>query len=431
MAMKKTALFLIVLSIGIGTLFAGAGQQRAAPADPNAPVTLTVWCWNPRTNIFSMKTAEEIYRREHPNFGIDIVETNDVQSKIVTILSADQTVGLPDIFLCQDNDLIKNILTFPNAFVPLSDSVDMSKFAPYKVEKGTVAGKSYGLPYDNAATGLFLRRDYIEQAGLKVEDFNDITWDRYIELGKIVKAKTGHPMLAAFWSSMDILMTMLQSTGSWFFNADGSLNMQNNQTLRAALATIKTMIDEGIMLIVNDSTALNAALNNGTVAGIIQGSWIVGTISGESSQAGKWAVVSPPRFANIPGAANASNQGGSSWVIPAASKNIAAAVDFLDKTFGGSRELYETILPQSGHVGTWLPIANSPVYNQSHPFFGGQKIYADFINWGAKVPRVKYGVYNYEARDAAVRAVSDMAQGKTLDQALETAQKNVQFLMSQ
>jgi ABC-type glycerol-3-phosphate transport system substrate-binding protein len=75
------------------TLFAGVGQQQSTPGgqtDPNVPVTLDVWCWNPRTNIFSMKTAGEIYKRDHPNFNINIVETvsNAVQSKIVTILSA-------------------------------------------------------------------------------------------------------------------------------------------------------------------------------------------------------------------------------------------------------------------------------------------------------------------------------------------------------
>jgi lactose/L-arabinose transport system substrate-binding protein len=415
-------------------LIAGGGQQRpAAPADPNAPVDITVWCWNPRTNMYSMNLASEIYRRDHPNVKVSITETasNDVQQKIVTILSANQTVGLPDIFLCQDNDLMKNVLTFPNAFVPVGDYIDMAKFAAYKVEKGMVNNKSYGVPYDNAATGLFLRRDYVEQAGLKVEDFNDITWDRFIELGKIVKAKTGHAMMAQLGTSMDILMIMLQSTGTWFFAEDGSLNIRNNVPLRTSMTLIKTMIDEGIILMLNDSTAQNAALNNGTVAGIVQGSWIVGTITAEESQEGKWAVVSTPRLANIPGAVNASNQGGSSWVILASSRNVTPAIDFLDKTFGGSTELYETILPYSGHVGTWLPIGNSPVYNESHPFFGGQKIYADFIKWAGQVPRVRYGIYNYEARDAVTRAISEMLQGRTVDQALDTAQRNVEFLMEQ
>ena len=252
---NKVLIIFLILLLSAGMIFAGGGQQGPAQVDPNAPVTIDVWCWNPRTNMFSIKTADEIYKRTHPNVSINIVETasNDVQSKIVTILAANQTSGLPDIFLCQDNDLMKNVLTFPKAFYPISDKVDMAKFAPYKVEKGTVDGKSYGLPYDNAATGFFLRRDYVEQAGLKVEDFNDATWDRVIELARIVKDKTGHPLLAQQWDSMDLLMGMVQSTGSWFFKADGSLDMLNNQTLRAALTALKQMIDEGIILMVNDS----------------------------------------------------------------------------------------------------------------------------------------------------------------------------------
>ena len=42
---------------------------------------------------------------------------------------------------------------------------------------------------------------------------------------------------------------------------------------------------------------------------------------------------------------------------------------------------------------------------------------------------VKYGVFNYEARDAAARALVDVIQGKSIDEALDTAHRSVAFLM--
>jgi lactose/L-arabinose transport system substrate-binding protein len=119
-------------------------------------------------------------------------------------------------------------------------------------------------------------------------------------------------------------------------------------------------------------------------------------------------------------------------MVLANSKNPDIAMEFLDKTFAGSVELYETILASSGAIATWLPAADSPVYGEPNAFFGGQKIYEDLVNYAGKVPVVKYGVFNYEAGSAVTRAMIDIMQGtKTIDAALSDAQQEVEFLMAQ
>jgi lactose/L-arabinose transport system substrate-binding protein len=74
--------------------------------------------------------------------------------------------------------------------------VDISQFAQFKLDVGNVNGQNYGVPFDNGATGFFLRRDLVEQAGLQVSDFNDITRNRMIELGKIVRQRIGLPLFS-------------------------------------------------------------------------------------------------------------------------------------------------------------------------------------------------------------------------------------------
>ena len=49
--------------------------------------------------------------------------------------------------------------------------------------------------FDSGVAALFYRTDLIEQAGYKKEDMQNITWEKYIEIGKAVKAKTGKAML--------------------------------------------------------------------------------------------------------------------------------------------------------------------------------------------------------------------------------------------
>ena len=74
---------------------------------------LTVWCWDPQFNIYAMNTAAEIYQREHPDVKVNVVETPwaDLQQKLITSLSANDTKSLPDIILCQDTAMQKNIST--------------------------------------------------------------------------------------------------------------------------------------------------------------------------------------------------------------------------------------------------------------------------------------------------------------------------------
>jgi lactose/L-arabinose transport system substrate-binding protein len=165
------------------------------------------------------------------------------------------------------------------------------------------------------------------------------------------------------------------------------------------------------------------------VAGTINGCWIIGTIVAQPEQAGNWRITNIPRMDKAPNATQYSNQGGSSWMVLAHSPNKDVAVDFLKHTFAGSVELYETILPSSGALATYLPAGDSDVYNEPHPFFGGQAIYADITEFAAQVPKISYGVYNYEARDAVAMAISQVLQGWDIDSALREAEETVKFLM--
>ncbi len=436
--MKKTMRFALaaMLAAGITAGLAGCSKKEsaAAPAaaDPNAPVKLTVWCWDPSFNIYAMNEAAKIYNREKPNVTIDIVETpwDDLQQKLIASLSANDPSSLPDIILCQDNAILKNVSSYPNAFVPLNGKVDLSQFAQFKVAFGEVNGKNYSVPFDNGVTATFLRSDIIKDAGLSVDDFKDITWERFHELGKIVKQKTGKYMISYVGNDPDFVMVVLQSAGTWFFDESGKVNIAKNPALIEGLKVYADMVADGTCLAVPDWNAFVASVNNGQVASSIDGSWMVGIISSQADQSGKWAVTNTPRL-TVPGAKNSSSQGGSSWMIMANSKHQDVAADFLAKTFAGSKELYETILPSSGAISTWLPAASSSAYENGNPFFGGQKIYKDFLSYSNDIPRVKYGIYNYEARSEVGVAVADILKGSSVEDALAKAEKNVKFIMGE
>ncbi|MDI9520520.1 MAG: extracellular solute-binding protein [Bacillota bacterium] len=395
-----------------------------------AQTKLTVWCWDPAFNIYAMEEAKKVYAQINPDVEIEVIETlsGDCETRQTTALSSGQTDTLPDIVLMQDNSGRRFLDTFPGAYFPMDGLVDYDNFATYKIDKFTSGGKRYAVPFDNGVAATFVRTDYLEAAGFTLADLTDITWDRFIEIGLKVKEATGNYMLVTQAGYADFVSMMTQSADFWFFDDEGHPNINTNPAVRAMVETIVKLHDSGIVKEAVDWSEYIASFNNGSAGSTIQGCWIIGSIVLAKDQAGKWGVTNIPRL-DIESGTNYSSQGGSSWVVPASSKNPEAAVDFLSKTFGASVEFYQTILQSSGAIATYLPAADGPAYSEPHPFFNGQKVFEDLMNYSSKVPLVKYGVYNYEARDEIVNAIEAIFNGASIDTALNDAQSAIEFIM--
>ncbi|MEF9878180.1 MAG: carbohydrate ABC transporter substrate-binding protein [Clostridia bacterium] len=394
---------------------------------------LTVWCWDPAFNLYAMEEAAKVYKAEvDPAFELEIIETPwpDLQTKLTTAGMASDYSNLPDIFLCQDNAFQKNVMTYPDMFSDLTASgIDFTQFGAAKVAYSVVDGKNYGVPFDNGACVYAVRTDLLAEAGYTVADLTDIDWNRFIEIGKDVLAKTGKAMLSGTAGEPDQIMIMLQSAGASLFNADGSLNIKDNPAMMEVMDIYATMVKEGIFVEVNGWDEYIGTLTNSTVTGTINGCWILASIQTAKDQSGKWAVTNLPKLAKTEGATNYSNNGGSSWAVSANCKNAALAYDFLAKTFAGSTSFYETILPASGALATYLPAGASTVYAQPQEFFGGDAIYSKITDFAGKIPSNYTGVYYYEARDAVGNAMTAIVGGTNAETALSDAQSTVEFAM--
>ena len=423
--MKKIGILVLAVLI-LSIAVTGCQKKETARGE------LVIWCWDPNFNVFAMKEAEKIYRRSNTDvIPFDIQDITAIEEKLITALSANETSALPDIILQQDNSIEKFVTNFPKAYLPLNGKVDLSRFAQYKLAFGTVNGQNYGVPFDNGATAFFLRSDFVEQAGFQVSDFNNITWERFIELGTVVRQRIGKSLISFTPGGGDLIPLMLMSTGTWWFDNQGKPNIQGNPIVVEIINTYKNLVDSQVLLEVPDWNAYIASLNNETVVGTIQGCWIIGSIVPATDQSGKWAMVNTPRLSGVSNASNYSSNGGSGWMVMSHTRHADVAFDFLDKTWAGSVEFYETILPPSGAISTWLPAANSTVYSQPQAFFAGQKIYEDLMDFASKIPQVQFGLYNYEARDAVSRAAVNVINGASMNTEIADAQREVEFLMNQ
>jgi lactose/L-arabinose transport system substrate-binding protein len=413
-----------ILSRLAAGLFAGASLLASTAAYAGE---VTIWCWDPNFNVAIMKEAAARYTAKNPGTTFNIVDfaKADVEQKLQTALSSGTTDALPDIVLIEDYGAQKYLQSFPGAFAELSGKVDFSGFAPYKVELMTVDGKVYGMPFDSGVTGLYYRKDYIEQAGFKPEDMQNLTWGRFIEIGKAVEAKTGKKMMGLDVNDAGFIRILMQSAGGWYFNKDGDLSIVDNPALKAALETEQKILQANVYKPAAGWTEWVNTFTSGDVATVTTGVWITGTVKAQADQSGKWGVAPIPKL-SIEGAGNASNLGGSSWYVTASSAEKDEAIDFLNEIYAKDIDFYQKILTERGAVGSLMAARTGAAYSEADAFFGGEKVWQSFADWLAKVPSVNYGIFTNEVDTAVTAQLPALAKGANVDEVLKAIDSQAQ-----
>ncbi|RXZ80515.1 carbohydrate ABC transporter substrate-binding protein [Paenibacillaceae bacterium] len=387
---------------------------------------ITIWAWDPKFNIAALNIAKDAYAAENPDLQVEIIENaqNDIVQKLNTGMSSGTTKGLPNIVLIEDYRAQSFLQVYPDAFYPVADNIKASEFADYKLGPTSYDGKNYGVPFDSGVTGLYVRTDYLEQAGYTPADMQDINWDQFIEIGKKVKEATGKDWLTMDPTDLGILRIMIQSAGSWYLKEDGrTADLEGNAALKEAFETYKEIVEANIAKTHSDWSQMVANFNNGSTAAVVTGNWFTPSIMAADDQAGKWAIVPLPKLTNNANSVHASSLGGSSWYVLNVPGKEAAA-KFLGETFGANVDMYQKLVTDVGAIGSYKPAVEGEAYKAPNEFFGGQNIVSDFANWTAQVPKVNYGLHTYAIEDTIlVVEMQNYLNGKDIDQVLADAQK--------
>lgn len=419
--MKKKVM---AMALAASMVFGMSGFTTAVSAAEEK--TITVWAWDDNFNVAVMKEAAEVYAEQNPdtNVNVDVVSLSkeDVYVKLQTALAGGGS-GLPDIVLLEDYVSGKYLNTFPGSFADLTDKFDYSQFLDFKVDAVTIDGKTYAVPFDTGATALYYRLDLLEQAGYTEEDMQNLTWDEFIEIGKDVTEKTGVQMIVEIANNKTTLVrAIMQSCGLWYYDEGGNINIKDNEALKAAFEIILKMKEEGILYEAESTEGRAGALNNGTVASVVNAPWFISSIKQAEDQSGLWRAARIPRVSTIESSINASNVGGSSWYVLENSDEKEEAIAFLQGVWEGNTDFYDTIMRNQGAMGSYLPAYETSVYEEEDEFFGGQKINGLFAEILPDVIPVNFGGYVAEANDAITTALANLFAGNTdIDGALEQA----------
>lgn len=418
MQIKKVALAVI-----------GAALLSSISMAASAATELKVWCWDDHFNVPAARMAAERFTKTHPDVTIkveSIAQDNTIQ-KLNAALGANNYRGLPDIVLIEDYRAQNFAVGYPDFLYNLKGKIDYSKFVDYKVAASSVGDKTYGVPFDSGVTALFIRIDLFEKAGYTLKDFDDLTWDKFIEMGKKVNKVTGKPLLPYDPSDLMELRTMLQSAGAWYTDSNdiNKVTLADNDVIKAGFNVYKKLNDNNLTLPYSGWNQFLASFQNDQVAAVLSSCWLTPSFEADTDSANKWRVVKIPKL-NLPTATNYSNQGGSQWYVNAHSANAETAAQFLAETFGSDMDLINNLVTEIGLISTMKEVDKLPNYQKPNAYFGKQLVAKHFIEWNEKIPPVNYGMHTKAVESIVQEALQRYLNGEDIDTVLNDAQEMAQ-----
>ena len=430
MRFKKLLSILLASTLTLGLVACGSSEDNGSSGETatGGNDKITVWAWDESFNIVAANQAKEIYAKDNPDVDIEVVtmSQDDIVAKLNTSLSSGSYEGLPNVVLIEDYKIQGYLQAYQDEFADLSSVANASDFADYKTGVNIIDGKLYGIPFDSGVAATFYRVDLIEQAGYTKEDMQNLTWEKYIEIGKAVKEKTGVAMCTLDPSDIGQVRMMLQSAGAWYTGENGEVTIAGNQELKDAIKIYKDLTEAGITKQVAEWDQFVGAFNNGEVASVVTGCWIAPSIKKAEDQSGKWAIAEFPKMASNSNSVNASSIGGAGWYVLKNVGNSETAVDFVGKTFASSTDLMNNLAKDINLVSTLNAAASCPNYNAGDEYFGGQEIFKDLAEWTAEVPSVNYGLHTYAIEDIMTEAMQSILQGADIDETLNTFQGQIE-----
>ena len=408
-----------------------AMSGSAFAADDN---TLSVYAWDANFNIPALKAAEAAFQKVNPDFKLEIATqsgSTDVEQAMTLAGSSGDVSSLPDIVLFQDHFIQSYVADYPDCWIPLEGAnINWDDFGAEKLSYSTIDGQHYGAPVDNGTAIFAYRTDVLEQCGYTLADLTGITWDRWLEIARDVKEKTGFALLSMDHSGDDLPYMMMQAEGlsQW---KDGKPFFADNEPLERIIGVIVQGAKDGTILLANSwSEYCDQTIVGNQVAGVMNGNWIIPTIEQVADNSGKWALTTIPTLDG--GKEGYAANGGSSLYITGNCKNVDLAKEFLAYTFGGgegSMETYDNALRNGGVITCCISAGGSDVYKEGVPYFGGQAIYSDIVGMGAFVPVVEQNDFHYTARTYIGNAITNIINGADLKGELQSAQEQVEFEM--
>jgi N,N'-diacetylchitobiose transport system substrate-binding protein len=352
----KLAAGAAALTLATAGCAGSSGSDTAASSSGNAPLsgTVTVWLMTGSAPATLTDALHKEFEAAHPGVKVkyEVQQWDGIQQKLTTALASGAPPDVIEIgntqtaaFAAQDG-----VLTDLTAD---KDSFNGSQWLKGLADSGSYDGKTYGVPFYAANREVIYRKDMFEQAGIAKPPASNDEWIDAI--GKL-KAKFGSdPDFQALYmpgQNWYALLSFIWDNGGDIAKADGKNYKATLDTpeAKAGLDFYKKLVDTSGTKAPKDADEAKpqqaTVYGAGKVAMMIGLPWELATAAKtDASLTDKTSAFAIP--SKTAGQSAPVFLGGSNLAIPANSKNVAAAKEYI-KLF--SSQKYQSQLAAAGVV---------------------------------------------------------------------------------
>lgn len=420
---------ILITAAAITLLVAGCAGTEASESPDGAKAPdgalsgqITVWSWDVAAAGLTRIAADFEAQNEGTKINVVDVGYDNAYDKISVGLSAGS--GLPDLITVETEVLPGYIEAFPGSFVDVSGLLgsEVQNFDPSKISAASDStGALFAVPWDSGTTALYVRTDYVAQAGVDISTI--VTWEDFLALSEEVFLATGKTAFDTDLSTGAMFLQMMQQQAAGIFDASGNIAVNGPEGVRA-LRLLQAFNERGLINnVVGWDERVSSAVN-GVSAFSPNAVWWSGTLKGDAPElSGKWAIQPLPTFET--GGARASNNGGSNLVIPTQSKNPDLAFAFA-KFALANVDNQNTMSFTEGLFPSYLPALGDPKYSEPDEYFGGQAAMEVFAELTAEIPPTYFtGDYAKAAEIVANATVAAILNGDDAQTALDKAAEEI------
>lgn len=357
----------------------GIGRQAAARTGTSR---VEAWGWN--IAGLSLQALAPDFEKRHADVEMDVkMSGTAMQSRFLLAMASGR--GAPDVMQLQEREAGK--YTDTKRLADLTPwAARYEKDFPPSFWQSCVdsEGKVVGIPWDIAPCAVFYKRWIFERHGINPDAIE--TWDDFLRAGETILQKSGGKtkMLPLAPNGLVVPFQMfMQQNGGGVFDAEGRIRFDSAAN-REALELMRRLLDAGICSPVAQGPEQNVSYTDDSIACYPIASWGVADIKESGARrAGEWGVFRLPAFRK--GGLRNSNQGGSVLVVPAQSKSVGAASEFVEYalcTVEGQLKQFT----EFGLFPAFVPAQRDPRFDQPDAFFGGQHVARLFTQDFERVP---------------------------------------------
>lgn len=327
--MKRFLLLMVLITCMIGMVFAAGNKEQTASAIEGTE--LTFWTFQDLHMDF-YKTMAKLWNEQNPDrkiiFKPEVLPFEDMHTKLLVSLQAG--TGAPDMV---DIEIGK----FPNfmkgdiQLASLNDVIDpvRDKFITARLDIYSKDGQNYGLPFHVGASVIFYNVEILKAAG--VDPYAIKTWDDFMEMGKIVKAKTGKPMATVEVNGQWSFWPMIAQQGSDFVDADGNVILDNATNVKT-LQYLKDLLNSGAAIAApggnHHAEEYYGFMNDGGAAAMWMPMWYMNRFTDYMPDLSKKILILPMPKWTADGKRSA-GMGGTGTAVTKQAKDMELAKDFL------------------------------------------------------------------------------------------------------